>query len=129
MYEVPEERYGRLTMDAFLTSRLVVDTGMNAMGWTLEQARRYMREFSGVSETEIRSETLRYSCDMPAQALAYKLGDTEMIRLRERAKDRLGPRFDLRDFHAAVLSAGALPLPDLEWHLERSLSAQGKHAG
>lgn len=129
MYEVPEERYGRLIMDAFLTSRLVVDTGMNAMNWTLEQARDYMRECGALSEAEIQSETLRYSCDMPAQALAYKLGDTAMIRLRERAKDRLGPQFDLRDFHAAVLSAGALPLTDLEWHLEHSLRGRGACVG
>ncbi len=121
MYVEPEERYGRLIMDAFLTSRLVVDTGMNALGWSLEKARDYMREFSSMSESEILTETLRYSCDLPAQALAYKLGDTEMVRLREKLKSRLGARFDLRDYHAAVLSVGALPMSDLAWHLEKTL--------
>lgn len=122
MYEQPEERYGRLVMDAFLTCRLVVDTGMNALGWTLEQARDYMRAHSGMSETEICSETLRYSCDMPAQALAYKLGDTHILALRERMKQSLGDRFDIRDFHAAVLGPGAVPLEDLSWHVEYVMS-------
>lgn len=119
MYEEPEERYGRLVMDAFLTCRLVVDTGMNALGWSLEQARDYMREHSGMSETEIRSETLRYSCDIPGQSLAYKLGDTRMLELREQMRSSLGGRFDIRDFHEAVLGPGSLPLDDLAWHIER----------
>ncbi len=119
LYAEPEERYGRLMMDAFLTSRLVVDTGMNALGWTLEAARQFMRDLGTVSEAEICSETLRYACDIPAQALAYKLGDTEMLRLRERMRSLRAERFDLRDFHQAVLAYGAMPLPDLAAHLER----------
>lgn len=111
MYPTPEERYGRLTMEAFVTCRLVVDTGMNAAGWTLERARAYMREHSGMSETEIDSETVRYSCDIPAQSLAYKLGDDYFVDLREEMRARLGDRFDIRDFHAAALSPGSLPLP------------------
>ena len=119
LYAEPEERYGRLMMDAFLTSRLVVDTGMNALGWTLEEARDFMRRLGTTSEAEIRSETLRYACDIPAQALAYKLGDTEILRLRERMRSLRGPRFDVRDFHAAVLQYGAMPLPALAAHVER----------
>jgi uncharacterized protein (DUF885 family) len=118
MYEDAEERYGRLVMDAFLTSRLVVDTGMNSLGWSLEQARDYMRTHSGMSETEILSETLRYSCDLPAQALAYKLGDTFILDLREKMRMALGSAFDIRNFHSAVLGPGSLPLDDLAWHLE-----------
>src|SRR5690606_23859972 len=118
MYQEPEERYGRLIMDAFLTCRLVVDTGMNALSWTLDQARDYMREHSGMSETEIRTETLRYSCDIPGQSLAYKLGDTRMLEMREKMRSSLGPRFDIRDFHEAVLGPGSLPLDDLVWHVE-----------
>lgn len=124
LYEEPEERYGRHIMDAFLTSRLVVDTGMNALGWSLERARDYMRKNSSMSEVEIQSETLRYSCDLPAQALAYKLGDTEMLRLRGKMKDALGHRFDLKDFHAAVLEFGAMPFSDLEWHLDHVTQSQ-----
>jgi uncharacterized protein (DUF885 family) len=121
MYREPEERYGRLVMDAFLTSRLVVDTGMNAFGWPLERARDYMRVHSGMPEVEILTETLRYSCDIPGQALAYKLGDAEILAVRERARQALGPRFNLRDFHGWVLGAGALPIPDLVWHVAHEI--------
>lgn len=120
LYVEPEERYGRMMMDAFLTSRLVVDTGMNALGWTLDDARRFLRDRHVMSESELRSETLRYSCDIPAQALAYKLGDTEMLRMRETMRSIRGERFDLRDFHRAVLEHGAMPLPDLAVQIERA---------
>jgi uncharacterized protein (DUF885 family) len=110
-YEEPEERFGRLMMDAFLTCRLVVDTGMNAFDWSLEQARAYMRDNSFMPETEIQSESVRYSCDIPGQSLAYKLGDTFLMEARERMRAALGDRFDIRDFHEAVLGPGALPLP------------------
>ena len=67
MYEEPQERYGRLLTDGFFTSRLIVDTGMNALGWSLPQARDYMRKNSGLSEAEIQTESVRYSCDIPGQ--------------------------------------------------------------
>jgi uncharacterized protein (DUF885 family) len=121
MYEEPEERYGRLVMDAFLTCRLVVDTGMNVLGWSLERARDYMRAHSGMAEAEILTETVRYSCDVPGQSLAYKLGDTEIMQLRERMRRALGTRFELKDFHAAVLGPGALPMPELAWHVDREI--------
>ena len=105
-------------MDAFLTSRLVVDTGMNALDWPLEKARDYMREKAFMPETEIRSETVRYSCGIPGQALAYKLGDTVIHNAREKMRDALGNRFDIRDFHDAVLKPGALPLPLVEQQVE-----------
>ncbi|MCH8616621.1 DUF885 domain-containing protein [Sphingomonas sp. SM33] len=111
MYQAPEERFGRLMMDAFLACRLVVDTGMNAMGWSLEEARTFMRENAFVPETEIRSESIRYSCDIPGQSLAYKIGEHFLTARREEMRARLGERFDLRDFHDAVLKPGALPLP------------------
>lgn len=128
MYETPEERYGRLVMDAFLTCRLVVDTGMNTLGWSLERAREYLRAHSGMAEAEIRSETIRYSCDIPGQSLAYKLGDTEILALRERMRAALGSAFDIRDFHAAVLGPGGLPLPELAWHIEREIERLSAHA-
>ena len=124
-YQTAEERYGRFAMDAFLTCRLVVDTGMNALGWPLEQAREFLRAHSTMSEAEIRSETLRYSCDVPAQALAYKLGDSELLALRDelrQARQARGEALDLRDFHAAVLAHGAMPLPDLRREVSRLLS-------
>lgn len=120
MYSDPVERFGRLVNDAFLTTRLIVDTGMNALGWTLEQARDYMRENAFMPETEILSESVRYSCDIPGQALAYKLGDTEMFKMRDAMREQLGEAFDIKDFHRAVIHPGALPLPDLKWHIERT---------
>ncbi len=111
MYQQPEEQFGRLMMDSFLTCRLVVDAGMNALDWGLEQARQYLRENSFMPETEICSETLRYSSDIPGQALAYKLGEHFLVDCREKMRAALGDRFDIRDFHDAVLMPGALPLP------------------
>ena len=111
MYRAPEERFGRLMMDAFLTCRLVVDTGMNAMNWGLERARSYMRENAFVPEAEILTESIRYSCDIPAQSLAYKLGEHFLIEQRENMRAQLNETFDLRDFHDVVLKPGALPLP------------------
>jgi uncharacterized protein (DUF885 family) len=121
MFDDPYDRYGRLLMDAMLTSRLVVDTGMNALRWTLEQARAYQREHTFMSETEIQTETVRY-CDIPGQALAYKLGDERILALRERMRRALGARFDIRRFHDAVLKPGCLPLPVLEWHIEHEIA-------
>lgn len=111
MYREPEERFGRLIMEAFLTSRLVVDTGMNALGWSLEQARDYMHEFSFMSPVEVNSETLRYSCDLPGQALAYKLGDDFLYDLREDLRSTLGETFTVSGFHDAVFRSAGLPLP------------------
>jgi uncharacterized protein (DUF885 family) len=119
LYDNPYDRYGRLCMDAFLTSRLIVDTGMNALGWSWAQARAYLREHTLCAPAEIESDTLRYSCGLPAQSLAYKLGDEDILRMRGKIRERLGARFDIRDFHAAILDAGALPLPALEWHLDK----------
>jgi uncharacterized protein (DUF885 family) len=121
MYEQPEERYGRLVMDAFLTCRLVVDTGMNVLGWSLERARDYMRAHGGMAEAEVLTESVRYSCDLPAQALAYKLGDVQILALRDRMREALGVRFDLKEFHSAILGPGALPMPELEWHVEHEI--------
>ncbi len=121
MYAAPEEQFGRMMQDSFLTCRLVVDTGMNAFGWSLEQAREYMREHSFMPETEILSESIRYSCGMPAQSLAYKLGDTFLLEQRERMRIALGDRFDIRDFHDAVLKPGSLPLALLADHLDAEI--------
>lgn len=122
MYAEPAERYGRLMMDAFLTCRLVVDTGMNALGWSLKRSRDYLRAHGCMSESELCSETVRYSCDIPAQSLAYKLGDSFLTDLRESMRSRLGATFDIRDFHDAVLTPGALPLPLVQANVERRIA-------
>jgi uncharacterized protein (DUF885 family) len=127
MYEETPERFGRLMMDSFLTTRLVVDTGMNALGWSLKEARDYMRANAFMPEVEIRSESLRYSCDIPGQALAYKLGEDFLVEQREAMRRSLGKHFDIREFHDAVLMPGALPLPlvaDNVAHRTRELAAR-----
>lgn len=123
MYQTREEQFGRLMMDAFLTCRLVVDTGMNALGWSLEQARDYMRANAFMPEPEIRSESIRYSCDMPGQALAYKIGEHFLIARREAMQTRLADRFDIRKFHDVVLKPGALPLSIAAQNIERATVA------
>ncbi len=118
LYDDPYDRYGRYIMDSFLTSRLVVDTGMNALGWSHEQAMTYMAQHTLCNETEIYTDTLRYSCSIPGQALAYKLGDEAIMDMREKMQDRLQNKFDFRAFHSAILKVGSIPIPVLEWHLD-----------
>lgn len=118
MYQDPYDRYGRLAMDIFITTRLVVDTGMNALGWSRAQAVDFMREHLMETDTQIHTESLRYSCDIPGQALAYKMGAIRMRELRERARRVLGERFDIRRFHDAVLGSGSLPMTTLERHVD-----------
>jgi uncharacterized protein (DUF885 family) len=119
MYETAWELYGRYIGEMFLASRLVVDTGMNALGWSLQDARAYMREYVIQSDAEIASETLRYSTSIPAQALAYRLGYEKQWELRRRAEAELGENFDIREYHHVVLSDGAKPLGVLEAKVER----------
>lgn len=122
LYATPYDRAGRLSMDLFLSTRLVVDTGMNALGWSRERAIAYMHAHTFESATQIRTESLRYSTDMPGQALAYKLGSRTIRALRERMRARLGANFDVRRFHQAVLGYGPMPLGVLERHVERVLA-------
>ena len=115
----PYDRLGRLLLDEFLTTRLVVDPGLNYFGWTLEQAREFMRNNTTQSDTEIASETLRYSTAIPGQALGYKVGQRTILELREFARQHRGESFDIREFHAEILGHGALPLSALKAHIER----------
>ena len=113
----PYDQYSWAIFNMFISARLVVDTGMNYFGWTLEEGRDFMRRHTFQSETEIASESLRYSTDMPGQALAYKSGLEELLRLREMARQIAGEAFDIRDFHDAVLGSGGMPYPVLERHV------------
>ena len=117
MLDEPLDQYGWLVFQMFLYNRLVLDTGMNALGWSLEEAREFMRKYTFATETEIQTETLRYSVDLPGQALAYALGMDRLILMRKNMKDQLGNQFDIRDFHDAVLKEGAMPLNILEAHI------------
>lgn len=120
----PYARYGRLLMEMFVSVRLVVDTGMNRLGWSRERAAEFMRERLIETDTQIATETLRYSCDIPAQALGYKLGAWKIRALREKAARDLGTRFDLRAFHDLLLATGAVPLSVLEARVEEWIAAQ-----
>ena len=123
LFQDPYEEYGWLLFDSFLSARLVLDTGMNRLGWSLEKARAFMRENTFSGESEIATETLRYSTDMPAQALAYKLGYEKIWHIRQQQEKRLGDSFDIRAFHAAVLGSGAMPMPLLERHVRAVMEA------
>jgi uncharacterized protein (DUF885 family) len=93
--------------------RLVVDTGIHSKGWSRDQAIQYMLDNSAMSKTDAVAEVERYIA-IPGQALAYKVGQLTIRRLRTRAEQALGPKFDIRDFHAQVLMSGALPMAVLE---------------
>jgi uncharacterized protein (DUF885 family) len=114
------DRFGVLSFDAWRAARLVVDTGMHAMGWTRQQAIDFMVEHTALGENNIANEVDRYIA-YAGQALAYKLGQLELLRLRAEARERQGDRFDIRHFHDAVLEQGALPLPALRGVVERAL--------
>ncbi len=118
MYDDPYSRYGMYILEIFLATRLVVDPGMNLLGWSLEQGRDFMRESTFESETQISTESLRYSTDMPGQALAYQMGKRKLLELRQRAETELGDRFDIRRFHEAILGPGSMPLEVLDEHID-----------
>ena len=113
--------FGVLSFDAWRALRLVVDTGIHALGWTRQQAIDFMASHSALGENNIANEVDRYIA-YAGQALAYKLGQLEILALRAEARQRQGDRFDIRRFHDAVLTEGALPLPVLRQVVERALA-------
>jgi uncharacterized protein (DUF885 family) len=104
---------GRLQAEIFRAARLVVDTGLHAKGWSREQAIAYMVDVTGMSESDVTTEVERYMA-LPGQACAYKIGQLKILELREKARTKLGARFDLKAFHRVVLENGAVPLTVLE---------------
>jgi uncharacterized protein (DUF885 family) len=126
MYKTPYEDFGRLSYEMWRACRLVVDTGMHWRGWSREQALDYLRQNTTLPEHEVRTETDRYIA-WPGQALSYKLGEIRIWALRRKAEQALGPKFDLRAFHDAVLAEGTMTLPMLERRIDayvaRSASA------
>ncbi len=109
LYTSDLQRLGMVSFDALRASRLVVDTGMHALGWSREQAVEFMWSHTATTRANVVNEVNRYIA-WPGQALAYMVGRREIVRLRADAAARLGARFDVRGFHGAVLSAGAVPL-------------------
>ncbi len=108
-YQDPYNYYGNLSGDMLRAVRLVVDTGIHYKHWTRQQVVDFFHEHSGEDEVTIQSETDRYIA-WPAQALGYKVGQLEILKLRQYAQDQLGEKFNIRAFHGEVLDGGALPL-------------------
>jgi len=123
LYTSDLDRIGKLSYDAWRASRLVVDTGLHALGWTRTQAEAFMREHTALTEVNISNEVDRY-IGWPGQALAYKVGQLELLKLRAEAEAKLGTRFDLKGFHAAVLGVGAVTLPVLDDVVHAWIAAQ-----
>jgi uncharacterized protein (DUF885 family) len=112
LYSSDRARLGMLSFDALRACRLVVDTGMHALGWSREQAVQFMWEHTATTRENVENEITRYIA-WPGQALAYMIGRREIVRQRERAQSALGARYNHRDFHGVVLGQGAVPLPVL----------------
>ncbi len=119
----PFGEVGYLQSLLFRATRLVVDSGLHSKGWSREQAIRYMVDTLGDQETSVTTEVERY-CVWPGQASSYKIGHTKWVELRDRARTRLGARFDIRAFHDNALLAGPMPLAVLERRVDEWVSAQ-----
>ncbi len=119
----PYQNYGRLNDEILRAMRLVVDTGLHSKGWGRDQAIKYMLDNSAMGKTDATAEVERYIA-IPSQALAYKVGQLTIRRLRTKAEAALGPKFDVREFHAQVLMTGALPMAVLEKKIDDWIAAR-----
>ena len=122
LYRDPYSKFGQLSYEMWRAVRLVVDTGMHAMGWTREQAIQFFKDNTGKTDQDITVEVDRYIV-WPGQALAYKLGQMKIRQLRTAAETQLGANFEVRKFHDAVLENGAVPLDILEQHVQQWLAS------
>jgi uncharacterized protein (DUF885 family) len=128
LYRDPYSRFGHLQAQAFRAARLVVDTGLHALGWSRQRAIDYMVDRTGQDEPFVVAEVDRY-LSWPGQALGYMIGELKIIELRDLAKARLGERFDLRRFHMVVLDQGSVPLPVLERAVDEWIGRGGAGGG
>jgi uncharacterized protein (DUF885 family) len=119
----PYQRMGGLNDEMLRAMRLVVDTGIHAKGWSREQAIDYMLTHSAMAKTDATAEVERYIA-IPGQALAYKIGQLTILKLKAEAQAKQGASFDPRAFHAAVLDSGALPMPVLEDKVRREMGTK-----
>ena len=113
LYTDDLDRMGILSFDSWRAGRLVVDTGLHALGWSRDEAIRYLNENSPQAPNNIVNEVDRYIA-WPGQALAYKMGQRALLSVRDEARTALGDRFDIREFHDTVLGSGPVPLALLE---------------
>jgi uncharacterized protein (DUF885 family) len=126
-YQDPYSYYGHLQDDMLRAIRLVVDTGFHYKHWTRQQVVDYFHAHSTIDEVSVQSETDRYMA-WPAQALGYKIGQLEILKLRQYAKDQLGDKFDIRGFHDEVLSGGAIPMDVLSTRIHEWVAQQKTQA-
>ncbi len=119
VYKDPYSRFGQLASERFRAARLVIDTGIHSMGWTREQAQEYLKVHA---PTQAQAEVDRY-ISWPAQALSYKMGQLKIVELRKEAEQKLGTKFDVRDFHDAVLRDGSLPLELLDEEVQKYIAS------
>ena len=124
LFDSDVDRLGMLSYDAWRASRLVVDTGLHALGWSRDEAIEFLYDNTLLARNNVINEVDRY-ITWPGQALAYKLGQREILALREEARAALGARFDLARFHDVVLESGAVTLPILRRRVEEWIAAGG----
>nr|XP_031857402.1 uncharacterized protein CI109_007181 [Kwoniella shandongensis]KAA5524474.1 hypothetical protein CI109_007181 [Kwoniella shandongensis] len=125
MYHTPYDTFGMLSYQAWRAARLVVDTGIHSLGWTREQAQKYLHDNTALSAHEIETEVDRYIA-WPGQSLSYYLGELAILKCRKKAEEALGDKFNIRAFHDAVLQTGSVPLPLLEKHIDEFINNGGK---
>jgi uncharacterized protein (DUF885 family) len=125
LYETPYDDFGRLSWEMWRACRLVVDTGLHHLGWTRQQALDYLAENTALPLHEVETEVDRY-ITWPGQALSYTLGMLDIERLRAKAEAALGPAFDIRAFHDAVLATGSVPLPVLDERIDAFIADGGR---
>jgi uncharacterized protein (DUF885 family) len=123
IYRTPYEQFGQLSYDMWRAARLVIDTGIHRYGWSRQQAIDYLASHTALSQHEVETEVDRY-ISWPGQALAYKLGELDILKLRHEAETTLGSRFDERKFHDAILALGSVPLNVLEDQMRAWIKAQ-----
>lgn len=121
-YQDPYSEYGRLQNEMWRAIRLVVDTGVHSKHWSRQQMVDFFRAHTAMDDQNIQTEVDRY-ISWPGQALAYRLGQQKILELRERARQRLGPRFSVQRFHARVLAMGPVPLDVLDASITRWIEA------
>ena len=124
-YQDPFSDYGRLENEMWRAIRLVIDTGVHEKHWSREQMVDYFHKYTAMDEPNVQTEVDRYIA-WPGQALAYKLGQLDILRLRQEASEKLGKKFDLKAFHDTVLGSGPLPLDVMDSHVEAWIAAQSK---
>lgn len=125
MYETPYELFGMLSYQAWRASRLVVDTGIHAMGWSRARAQAYLRDHTALSDHEIETEVDRYIA-WPGQALSYYTGELAFQAARTRAERALGARFNIRAFHDAMLELGSVPVAEIDRRTDRLIADGGR---